>query len=151
MESHMLTHKKAQGWGLDLMVAVIIFVGILITIITYSINFTNSGTRHLEELFDEGNTASEVILSESYPGILTNESIDQAKLEQLNNTDYNEIKSLLGLKYDFYFTFPELNIEGIPAEYVGRINQTNVENLIKITRISVYNNKIIKFELFIWK
>ena len=89
-------NKKAQGWGLDLIFALVIFIVILMAIITYAINFTSSGSNELNYLFDEASFASDILLSENPPGILTNEKIDDDKLNILIGLDYQTLKSDLG-------------------------------------------------------
>ncbi|MEM3113481.1 MAG: hypothetical protein QXI33_03620 [Candidatus Pacearchaeota archaeon] len=146
-----MKNNKAQGWGFDLTFAVVIFIIIIVIIFIYALNLTNSGTAHLQSLFNEANTASEIILNEPFPGIVTNFSIDQQKLENFYNQDYNNIKKEIGLKDNFYFTFPGMNIGGNPISEIGIVNPPNVANIVKITRVTVYNNKPVKFELYVWR
>ena len=142
-------NKKAQGWGLDLIAALIIFIVILVTIITYAINYTNTGSNELNYLFDEASFASDIILSDNFPGILTNEAIDPEKLNNLISLNYQELKSELGLKDEFYIKFPGLNANG--NDYIGKTNITSVKNIVKYTRITIYNNKPINFDIYIWR
>ena len=142
-------NEKAQGWGLDLIAALIIFIVILVTIITYAINYTNTGSNELNYLFDEASFASDIILSDNFPGILTNEAIDSEKLNNLISLNYQELKSELGLKDEFYIKFPGLNANG--NDYIGKTNTTSVKNIVKYTRITIYNNKPINFDIYIWR
>ena len=145
-----ISTKKAQVWSLDLIVACIIFlIGILILYI-YAINYTPETKNRLDELFYEGNLASKLILSENDYGILSENKINQTKLDDFYNADYQTKRKQLGLSNNFYFTFDGLEINEIPENYVGMINPSGVENLIKITRLSIYKNKPIKFQLFVW-
>ena len=142
-------NKKAQGWGLDLIAALIIFIVILVTIITYAINYTNTGSNELNYLFDEASFASDIILSDNFPGILTNEAIDSEKLNNLISLNYQELKSELGLKDEFYIKFPGLNANG--NDYIGKTNTTSVKNIVKYTRITIYDNKPINLDIYIWR
>ena len=142
-------NKKAQGWGLDLIAALIIFIVILVTIITYAINYTNTGSNELNYLFDEAGFASDIILSDNFPGILTNEAIDPEKLNNLISLNYQELKSELGLKDEFYIKFPGLNANG--NDYIGKTNTTSVKNIVKYTRITIYDNKPINLDIYIWR
>ena len=142
-------NKKAQGWGLDLIAALIIFIVILVTIITYAINYTNTGSNELNYLFDEASFASDIILSDNFPGILTNEAIDPEKLNNLISLNYQELKSELGLKDEFYIKFPGLNANG--NDYIGKTNTTSVKNIVKYTRITIYDNKPINLDIYIWR
>jgi len=101
-------------------------------------------------LFYEGNLASKLILSEEDFGILSDGKISQSKLENFNNLNYESKKSLLGINNDFYFTVDELEIGGTPVDYIGKINNTETESLIQITRINVYKNIPVKFKIFVW-
>ena len=142
-------NEKAQGWGLDLIAALIIFIVILVTIITYAINYTNTGSNELNYLFDEASFASDIILSDNFPGILTNEAIDSEKLNNLISLNYQELKSELGLKDEFYIKFPGLNANG--NDYIGKTNTTSVKNIVKYTRITIYDNKPINLDIYIWR
>ena len=142
-------NNKAQGWGLDLTAALIIFIVILATIITYAINYINTGSNELNYLFDEAGFASDIILSDNFPGILTNEAIDPEKLNNLISLNYQELKSELGLKDEFYIKFPGLNANG--NDYIGKTNTTSVKNIVKYTRITIYDNKPINLDIYIWR
>jgi len=116
----------------------------------YAINYSPQSKQEIEELFYEGNLAAKQILSEEYPGIITDKKINQTKLEEFSTTDYNSLKIMLGITHDFYFKFEGLELEGISTEYVGRTNSSQINNIVKTTRLSIYKNKPIKFEIFIW-
>ena len=150
MEQYLLSikNKKAQGWSLDLVVAGLIFLVGIITLYVYAINYTSQSQKNLDELFYEGNLASELILSEDDFGILSDKRVNQTKLDDY---DYDLKKSMFGLTNDFYFIMDNLTIEGSPEEYVGKINITNTESLIQITRITIYKEKPTKFLLYVWK
>ena len=38
-----------------------------------------------------------------------------------------------------------------PVEYIGNMNTTPVNNNIKISRFTVYKNKPVKFQLYVWR
>jgi len=144
-------NKKAQAWSLDLIVASIIFLVAIIILYVYAINYTSQSQDKLEEMFYEGNLASGLILSEDDSGILSKGKVNQTKLEDFYNTDYQTKRSTLGLRHDFYFTFLGLEINGTPESYVGKVNSTNSDSLIQVTRLAVYKNNIIKFQIYIWE
>ena len=52
---------------------------------------------------------------------------------------------------DFYFNLPDITINGTSIHYIGRINESSVDNLIKITRFTIYKNKPAKLEVYVWK
>jgi hypothetical protein len=145
-----LKSKKGQAWSFDLVMAGFIFLVGIIVLYVYAINYSSQSQQHLSELFYEGRIASELILSEEDFGILTNDKINQSKLEGYAGTNYDSKKNTLGLSHDFYFNMSGLELSGAPASYVGKMNTTETEDLIQITRITIYKNKPTKFELFIY-
>jgi len=145
-----MKNKKSQAWSLDLIVAVIIFMFGMILLYLYAINYSSQSRNQLDELFYEGSLAAKLILSEEVFGILSDGKINQTKLEDFYNLSYETQKTTLGLNNDFYFTFTGLEINETPVDYVGKINNTETENLIQITRLTVYKNTPIKFNIFSW-
>ena len=75
--------------------------------------------------------------------------MDEDKLEYFDSLLDSEKKSILGVSNNFYFYFDDLEISGNSASFVG-MNSSIVENQIKLTRIVIYKNKIIKFEVIAW-
>lgn len=146
-----INSKKAQAWGVDLLVAVIIFISGLVILYVYAINNSPQSVNQLDEFYYEGNLISNLLLNENELGILSESKINQTKLEKFNNLDYEYKKRLLGVNNDFYIKIDNLEIDGSPKEYFGKMNVTKTDIAIKITRISIYKNKPAKFEVFIWK
>jgi hypothetical protein len=151
MIENILKYKKAQVWSLDLLIAGIIFLIGVVILYNYAINYSSQSNSNLDELFYEGNLASDLILSGEDMGILSNNAINQSKLDAFYNLDDSTKKSNLGIKSNFYFTLENLEIEGTPTAYVGIMNSSQVDNLIQITRLTIYKNKPIKFQLFVWR
>lgn len=134
--------KRGQAWSLDLVIAgVIFFVGIIILYV-YAINYSSNSQRDLDELFYEGRVASELILSEEDFGILSETKLNETKAAEYNS-GYAIKKDRLGAIHDFYFR--------VDGSYFGKLNSTEVESLIQVTRITIYKNKPTKFDLFIYK
>lgn len=154
MEQSILTKiypksRRSQAWSLDLVIAGVIFLIGIIILYVYAINYSSQSQKHLEELFYEGNLASELILSEDDFGILINKKVNQSKLDEYDS-NYTEKKRLLGLRHDFYFTMNDLEINSTSVDYVGKMNTTEIENLIQVTRITIYKNKPTKFQVFVY-
>jgi hypothetical protein len=170
MERSNLTNKKAQIWGMDLIVAVLIFSLTLSIYYFYTINDRESTKENLDQLTHKGRLITEILLSQGTPtnwneqqvteiGLLTNGKINQTKIEQfynLSTNNYEKTKQLFNSEYDYYF-FLEEHIEtpqGI-IEGIGKtgINKTNIEarNLIKIERITIHKNKPTTATLYIWE
>lgn len=131
-------NKKAQVWSFDLIIAGVIFLIGIIILFLYAINYTSQTKNHLDELFYEGNLASELILSEEDFGILTNGEVNSTKLAVFNCSIK---KNEMSLKNNFYWSLDGNNYCDVPV---------NPENLIKVTRITIYNNKPSKFEISVY-
>ena len=164
------TNKKAQAWGIDLMVAVAIFSMGIIIFYVYSLNNYNETEEEIEKLFYDGKLISNLILSEGHPedwnnetviqiGILNNNKINQTKLEKfynLSQTNYQKTKELFSTKYDYYFflenniTINSQTVEGIGKPGTSKNNIT-VQNLIKVTRFAIYQDKPTTAYVYIWK
>jgi hypothetical protein len=149
----MFKSKKAQVWSFDLVIAGMIFLIGVVILLIYMINYNNQAETKLDKMFNEGYVISDLVLSEDN-GILSDNKINQTKLEEFYDSvqaDYSLKKRELGSNYDFYFTIPGLEINGNNLDHIGKKNQTSVEDNIKITRITIYKNKPVKFELYIWR
>jgi len=131
-------NTKGQVWSLDLIVASVIFLIGIIILFLYAINYSSQTKNQMDELFYDGNLASELILSEEDFGILTGNKVNSSKLAVF---DCKVKKSEMSLKYDFYFKLGENSYCDIP---------TDTENLVKVTRITIYNDKPTKLELFVY-
>ncbi len=145
-----MKNKKAQVWGLDLVVASIIFLAGVIILYFYAINYSSQSTNQLDEMFYEGDLASQILLTNEAQGILSIDKINQTKLDDFSKLNYNIQRNLLGVSNNFYFTFPGLEVEGNPVEYIGYKENSSAENLVQIDRLTIYNNKPVKFQIFIW-
>jgi len=149
-------------WGFDLVVAITIFLIGVIAAYIYAINFLNESQETLDDLFYGGNLVSGLILSEGtpvnwdtenveIPGILTNKQINQSKLENfyILAENYPNLKNLLNTKYQFYFNFTNIKIQGESIPGMGKPIE-NPQNLIQIERFTIYEDKPVKFTLFMW-
>lgn len=150
VRSLLIRQKSGQAWSLDAVMAIVIFTVAIIALFFYAVNFLSKSDEKLEEIFYEGNVAAAIILSNDYPGILTDERVDQAKLDDFAG-NYISRKGAIGINREFYFRMDYLEINGVPAEYVGQINTTQTENLVQITRITIYKDSPVKFQLYIWE
>jgi|WetSurMetagenome_2_1015567.scaffolds.fasta_scaffold249067_1 hypothetical protein len=143
-------NKKAQGWSLDLVVGITIFLAGIIILYVYVVNYSSQSQKTLDELNYEGNLAAQLILSPDDFGILTNDRVNQTKLDQYY-FNYSMKKSSLGIDHDFYFVMNNLEANGTVVNYIGKTNTTTtISNLIKVTRITIYKQKPTKFELYVW-
>lgn len=168
--------KTAQGWGMDLIIAVSIFTIGLVAFYIYSLNSPGEAKENLESLSYDGRILANTILSEGSPtgwdktsvakiGILTNNKINETKLQyfyELTNTSagYNNTKQKFDINYDYYFYLNEsMDISGAPGlvDGIGKpgVDRNNgyedVKNLVKITRYTIYKNKPMTAYFYIWE
>ena len=143
--------KKAQAWSLDVVVAIVIFMAGVIILYVYAINYVNQGGQQPDDLLYQGNTAAELLLGDDELGLVSNGKINQDKLNDFYASDYKLKKMRLGVKDDFYFILQNLEVNGTLVGYAGLMNSTAVKNSIKVSRFSVYKNKPIKFQIYVWR
>ena len=162
--------KKGQAWGFDLMVAIIIFTFGIVVFFIYSVNQPAEAKETLEKLSYDGKLITNAILSEGHPkgwnesnvvkiGILNDNKINQTKLESfysLAQTDYPNTKQHFNTVYDYYFFLDEnMTIDSLEVEGIGKpgTNKNNIdsENIVKITRFTVYGNKPMVAYLYIFE
>ena len=118
MKSKSHKFRDSQAWSLDIMLAVIIFLGTVLFF--YAILDTTQGTK-AEELQDEASKVLTGISSEdSGVGIMDGNKINATKLEELLG-NYSSIKSKLKVENDFciYFEDENGNILYINATAIG--------------------------------
>ncbi|MGC9309336.1 MAG: hypothetical protein ACP5D2_01420 [Candidatus Nanoarchaeia archaeon] len=164
--------KKAQAWGTDLVIGFLIFSSTLLFFYFYAYNYSSQTEDILGTLKYEARLASESLLSEGYPvdwdasnviqiGLTNNNRINQTKLErfyQLVETDYNKTIRLLNIHNDYYITTNNnFSVSGMQIEGIGKpgINKNNIqqesENLIKHTRVTIYNKKPITLYIYVFE
>ena len=170
MKIKKILSRKAQAWGFDLMIASIIFIAGIIIFYVYSLNYPAEGKDILDKLIYEGNVIADSLLSDGFPtnwnsnnviriGILTDNKVNQTKLENLYNmtvsaNGYQKTRVLFNTKYQYFFNFSEQitlpsygNIAGIGNSFVGQ----DTKSIIKITRVTVYNDKPTALNIYIWE
>jgi hypothetical protein len=153
--------SKAQFWGIDLMVAMIIFSVAIAVFYIYSLNQPSETEQNFENLFYDGGVIADALLSQGYPedwnsgdvvtlGILSSGKINETKLERfydLASSDYERTRQIFNTGYNYWFFLSE-EMDGIDG--IG-LNQTNPRNLVKVTRFSIYKNKPVTVYLYIWE
>ncbi|MCH7850435.1 MAG: hypothetical protein IH845_02220 [Nanoarchaeota archaeon] len=160
---------RGQAWGMDLMVATMIFTLALISFYLFSFNLNTGDKDQLDSLSFDGRIITNTLLSSGFPtdwtefnvveiGILTDDKIDESKLEKFYNfsrDNYSMTKAAFNTKYDYYFfldnnmTINSVNVDGIGKPGVNRYN-ISATNLIKIERVVVYKNSPVGARLYIW-
>jgi len=169
-----MKNKKAQGWGMDLIIAVTIFTFGLVAFYIYSLNSPGEAKENLEILSYEGKILANTVLSEGSPadwdktnvveiGILSGSKINETKLQyfyDLTGTeeDYMKTKNFFNINYDYYFFLDESmtlaagDVDGIGKPGVTRDSgYGNAKNLVKVTRYTIYKNKPMAVYFYIWE
>jgi hypothetical protein len=156
--------KKAQGWGFDLIIALTLFMGGVLVFYLLSLNSYDETNDIIKSLSYESRIVSDSLLSPGYPedwtsssvtriGIMTNSKINETKLEQfyqMSKTNYQLTKVLLNTNNEYYFFFSEpMIINGSQVNGIGMTNNSQ-SNLIKITRYTIYQDKPVTVNLYIW-
>ena len=156
-----ISTKKGQIWGMDLMIAITIFLVGLMGAYVYAINYSSEAGEILDEFFYEGSVSSSLFLSEGSPinwtrdnfdtlGITSNNRINQTKLDDFFQLNYPEMKRGLRAQHDFYINFTGIKALGENVEGFGK-KPINTKNLVKIERFTIYENKPIKINFYIWE
>jgi hypothetical protein len=165
--------RKSQVWGFDLMIALVIFVVGMVLLFMYALNLSGEASSKLDSLNYDSNVISAFLLSEGspydwtqnnvvIPGILSDEKINQTKLENFYNLvslDYNKTRKIFNTNYDFYVFFSDKieisgGIDGIGKAGVNRTNIIQVEqpeNIVKQTRFTIYNKTPIQLSIYVWE
>ena len=160
-----MVNKKAQAWGFDLMIASVIFTGAIVTFFIFSLNTPSESNEIILSLERQGDLVANSLLSEGYPpnwnsqdvaviGLLTDNKINESKLSSfydLSISNYQKTKSLFGISSNYLINLSE-PIE-INYNVIAGIGETpeNPENLLKISRITIYKNKPVTLEIQIWE
>jgi len=167
-----MLNKKSQAWGIDLMAAMVIFIVAITVFFVYSLNQSGEVRSIIEDLSYDGKIFSNDLLSEGYPdnwdendvikiGLTNDGKINDTKLERFYNfsqNNYLRTKVVFNLKYDYYFflednmTIGSLEVEGIGKPGITKSYiENNASNLIKVTRLMVYENKPVTAYIYIWE
>jgi hypothetical protein len=157
--------KKAQAWGLDLMIAVTIFIIGVVLFYFYALNYSSESKTIIDSLQYEGESISSSLLSDGYPedwnstnvvviGLTTNDKINNTKLDRfysLVQEDYNKTRTLFSTKYNYYINFSEpIIISGQQKSYIGLLPE-NEKNVIKVSRITIFKDKPATLDVVIWE
>jgi hypothetical protein len=113
--------KRGQGWSMDVLVSVGLFVAGLLLL--YYFIGERSDTTLPPDIIDEGRQIPELLSTEHNEtiGFIDGGKIDREKLEQFANITYNETKKILGVQSDFciYFEDEEGYIVNVSGPMVG--------------------------------
>jgi len=162
--------KKAQAWGFDLVIGSILFIVGIIAFYIYALNAPEQGQEILNTLSYNGNLVANSLLSEGFPdnwnqndvtriGILNDNRINETKLEKfytLHLNNYQRTKSLFNIKYEYFVNLSGsgqfvLLSDSTPISGIGNQPPADPENLIKTTRFTIYRNKPVTLNIYVWE
>jgi hypothetical protein len=168
-ERFILNNRKAQVWTSDFIIGFMIFaIGALLAsrFIIHSVNQDEFLTIRVE-----GESVTDALLSEGLPTNWTNESVSKiglttsnrlnvTKVSNFYNISYNYSRVFVSSNYDFLLFFEYngtvLNITRCGYGAIEVVNCTinisglEYNNLVKTTRLVVYNHSIAKMVLYLW-
>lgn len=156
--------KKAQAWGLDLIIALVIFIIGVVAFYTFMLNNSSS-----DEIFSamksEGEAISDSLLTEGAPidwevsnvnsiGITSENGINESKawrFYNLSESDYPRTKLIFNLKDEYLVYFSEnLSYNGSIISSIGK-EPTNPRYIAIINRFTIINDKPSSMIVEIWK
>ena len=164
--------KKAQIWGLDILVGMTLFLIGIIVFFVYSLNQPGEAQDNFELLFHDGKIIADNLMSPGYPlnwnssnvitlGISSDDKINETKLERLYEIIYTEnnyslTKNIFNTQYEYYFFLEQnMTINSVEIGGIGKPGATkdniDAKNLIKITRFTIYQNKTTSLYIYIWE
>lgn len=163
--------KKAQAWGFDLMVAIVIFISGILIFYLYSINASGKPQENIESMLFDGNFITDSLLFVGLPndwtestvlsiGLTNNNKINNTKLERFynmanpitNQEGYQRSRLLFSTKFEYFMNFTKttMTINSIDVQGIGNWSSTPPKNLFKISRVTIYKNKPVTLDLYIW-
>ena len=160
--------KRSQAWGIDITVALVIFIAGLVGIYLYSINLSAEAQETLNLLSYDGNLIASTLLQEGtpsdwhlsltpgeviIPGLITDGKINSNKLSNFSNliqTSPSLIQAKLNTQYNFCITIANLNEICTCYDTNCFPPQSAPNNLVKIERYVAYENIPSSMELIIW-
>lgn len=152
--------KKAQAWGFDLVIGLFIFTFVIVVFYLYALNYTSDSEEAFQVLNQEGELIADSLLSEGSPvdwnsgnairiGILSDDKINETKLERFIGLDYEMTKILFNVRYDYYVNFSKsLDVNGAMIGGIGQVN-LNADNVALVRRISSYEGEPITLSIYL--
>ena len=157
--------KKAQVWYTDFMVGILIFVIVIFIYYEYANNFSQNPNSITSDLIMEAKAISTSLITQGAPidwnqsnvniiGLTDgNQRLIQEKLDMFANMSYYETRTKLRTPYDYYFYLEDVDgsIIQINGENGIGLEAADHENLISVTRVVIYNSKLISMVVQVWQ
>ncbi len=157
--------KRAQSWGFDLLIGASIFLTGVLFFYVYVYSLSGGQVSKLDTFTNDGNKVANALLSSGSPenwnegnvqkiGILSDGKINDTKLQEFYSfsiSNYEKTKVLFNVNFDYYISFNDpIDAGNGQVLGIGR-EPVNPENLIKVTRVVIYNEKPETLNVIIWE
>lgn len=157
--------KKAQGWGFDAIFASMIFISAIILFYIYTLNNSNQSEDTFNSMRYDGELIGDMLLSEGLPanwdssnvisiGITSEKKINETKLERfysLSLQDYERTRASFHTKFDYFINFSQpMSINGTAIGGIG-MDMSSSSDLIKTSRFTIYKEKPITLNIYMFK
>lgn len=111
--------KKAQSWSVDIMLAVVLFIGAFM--LFYGFIYSDSGDSAVQLNKEASVIINQVSSDESPMTVVDGNELNLSKIAELRNISYDELKRMLRAEKDFciYFEDESGNIVQINDSYSG--------------------------------
>jgi len=161
--------KKSQVWYTDFMIGIFIFSIVVIIFYTYAHNAEQDPKVIISDLSVDAKSISGSLVSEGYPSNWTSENvvvigltdgkqrIVPSKLYMFADMDYYHTKTMLRTNYEYYFYIEYMNRTKIdipcPTGLCKSLGSdpNSSSNLISLSRIVVYDSKIVNMVVQLWQ
>ena len=153
---------KAQIWSTDFVISIVIFFSVFALLI-FSINNISSQNeikRNFEDINNKISIVSEsLVRTKGLPenwnssnviliGLASEENIlNETKLNEFNNTEYQKIKEIFG--YDFYFNLTD-SLNGTIYLEKGLQPPSNANLVVPVERYCLYRDRLVNLKLIFW-
>ena len=156
--------NKAQAWGFDIIVASTLFLIGIVVFYIYAINNSGQSEEIYNSLSYDGNAIADSLLSEGSPenwnlgnivsiGLMSNDKINNTKLEifyNLSRDNYDAARAVFNTPNNYFVNFSvPIIFNGTQIPGIG-LQYSNPQNLIKVARFTIYNDKPVTMNVYMW-
>ena len=114
-----MVNKKSQSWSIDIIVAVVVFMGAFF--LFYTILNSNPNTKASSLKQDASSVIKQIAAEDSSLRVIDNNEVNESRLNELKNLSYDELKRQFRVEGDFciYMEDDKGNIVLINNSYKG--------------------------------
>ncbi len=156
--------RRSQIWYTDFIIGLMIFVIVVMIYYGYAYGVNSSPGEKTDDLIMEAKSISSSLISRGSPsdwnqsnieviGITDgNQRIVQEKLDAFADMSYEDTREIFRTPYDYYFYLRDVNgsmVDINGAEGIG-LKGNNSDHLVSITRIVIYDSRLVNMVVHIW-